>query len=52
MDNPREDKNPRSVGLPDAQPIPSLYVPEFEEVKTSLIAQLDVIKAPRVATRP
>ena len=45
-------KNPRSVGLPDAQPIPSLYVPEFEEVKTSLIAQLDVIKAPRVATRP
>lgn len=45
-------KNPRTVGLPDAQPIPPSYRAEFEMRSGQLLAQLDQSKAARVAAVP
>jgi len=41
--------NPRTVKLPDAQPIDSQYLAEFEETAAPLIRQLDSTRPMRVA---
>jgi murein DD-endopeptidase MepM/ murein hydrolase activator NlpD len=45
-------KNPRTVSLPDAQPIPPSYRMEFETRSGLLLAQLDQVTAARVASAP
>ena len=45
-------KNPRTVPLPDAAPIPIAYMPEFQERSGLLLAELDRAKAPSVAATP
>jgi murein DD-endopeptidase MepM/ murein hydrolase activator NlpD len=45
-------KNPRTVNLPDAQPIPASYRAEFDERSGALLAQLDHVKATRIAATP
>ena len=41
--------NPRTVKLPDAQPIDSQYLIDFEEAAAPLIQQLDSTRPMRVA---
>ena len=45
-------KNPRTVPLPDAAPIPIAYMPEFQERSGTLLAELDRASAPSVAATP
>ena len=45
-------KNPRTVQLPDAQPIPPSYRAEFDSQRGALLAQLDSAKAATVAALP
>jgi murein DD-endopeptidase MepM/ murein hydrolase activator NlpD len=45
-------KNPRTVPLPDAAPIPLAYMAEFQASAGSLLADLDRAKAPSVAAIP
>lgn len=45
-------KNPRTVSLPDAAPIPIGYMPEFQTRAGTLLAELDRAKAPSVAAIP
>lgn len=45
-------KNPRTVSLPDANPIPSEYLAEFQAASGALLAQLDRSKASQVALVP
>jgi murein DD-endopeptidase MepM/ murein hydrolase activator NlpD len=45
-------KNPRTVPLPDAAPIPLAYMAEFQASAGSLLANLDRAKAPSVAAVP
>lgn len=45
-------KNPRTVALPDAAPIPIAYMPEFQARSGVLLAELDRAKAPSVAATP
>jgi murein DD-endopeptidase MepM/ murein hydrolase activator NlpD len=45
-------KNPRTVPLPDAAPIPITYMPEFQARSGILLAELDRAKAPSVAATP
>ena len=42
-------KNPRTVSLPDASPIPAQYSPEFGLASAALLAQLDQVKVSRLA---
>ena len=42
-------KNPRTVALPDAAPIPSEYLSEFQTKSGAFLAKLDRIGAPTVA---
>ena len=44
-------RNPRTVPLPDAEPIPKQYRAMFEEASQPLIAQLDAITQTRLAAR-
>lgn len=43
-------RNPRTVKLPNAKALPSKYKSEFEQSKSSLLAQLDVIKRAHTAS--
>ena len=45
-------KNPRTVPLPDAAPIPLAYMPEFQARSGTLLAELDRAKAPAVIATP
>ncbi|MBC7983875.1 MAG: peptidoglycan DD-metalloendopeptidase family protein [Candidatus Obscuribacterales bacterium] len=45
-------KNPRTVNLPDAKPIPPGYKVEFESQGGTLLSQLDKAKAARIAALP
>ena len=45
-------KNPRTVPLPDAAPIPIAYMAEFQTRAGALLAELDRAKAPSVAAIP
>ncbi len=45
-------KNPRTVSLPDAAPIPITYMPEFQTRSGTLLADLDRAKSPSVAAAP
>jgi murein DD-endopeptidase MepM/ murein hydrolase activator NlpD len=45
-------KNPRTVPLPDAQPIPLSYLNEFRMQGTTALAQLDKTKASQVVASP
>jgi murein DD-endopeptidase MepM/ murein hydrolase activator NlpD len=45
-------KNPRTVPLPDAAPIPMTYMPEFQARSGTLLADLDRAEAPSVAAIP
>ncbi len=45
-------KNPRTIALPDANPIPSEYLAAFEAASASLLTQLDRSKAAQVAAVP
>lgn len=45
-------KNPRTVPLPDAEPIPIAYMPEFQARAGTLLAELDRAKSPSVAATP
>ena len=45
-------KNPRTVALPDANPIPSEYRQEFQAASGGLLAQLDHSRASQVALVP
>ena len=45
-------KNPRTVPLPDAAPIPLPYMSEFQQRSGALLAELDRAEAPAVAARP
>jgi murein DD-endopeptidase MepM/ murein hydrolase activator NlpD len=45
-------KNPRTVPLPDAAPIPLAYMAEFQASAGSLLANLDRAQAPSVAAVP
>jgi len=45
-------KNPRTVSLPDAQPIPPQYRAEFESRSGALLAQLDRSKSAKVTAAP
>jgi murein DD-endopeptidase MepM/ murein hydrolase activator NlpD len=45
-------KNPRTVPLPDAAPIPITYMPEFQSRSGTLLAELDRANAPSVAATP
>ena len=45
-------KNPRTVPLPDAKPIPLAYMPEFAADSGNLLAQLDQSNAEQVAVVP
>jgi murein DD-endopeptidase MepM/ murein hydrolase activator NlpD len=45
-------KNPRTISLPDAQPIPRNYLDAFVASTASLLTQLDRVKAPQVAAAP
>jgi len=43
-------RNPRTVKLPNANPLPKKYKNDFEKIKKPLLAQLDVIKRANVVT--
>lgn len=45
-------KNPRTVPLPDAAPIPITYMSEFQAASGALLAELDRASAPSVAATP
>jgi murein DD-endopeptidase MepM/ murein hydrolase activator NlpD len=45
-------KNPRTVPLPDAAPIPLAYMSEFQSRSGTLLAELDRAKAPSAAATP
>ena len=45
-------KNPRTVPLPDAAPIPITYMPEFQTRSGALLAELDRAKSSAVAATP
>jgi murein DD-endopeptidase MepM/ murein hydrolase activator NlpD len=45
-------KNPRTVSLPDANPIPGEYLTEFQTASGGLLAQLDQSRASQVALVP
>jgi murein DD-endopeptidase MepM/ murein hydrolase activator NlpD len=45
-------KNPRTVPLPDAAPIPITYMPEFQQRSGELLAELDRATAPSVVATP
>lgn len=45
-------KNPRTVALPDAAPIPTSYMQEFQSRSGTLLAELDRANAPSVAATP
>jgi len=45
-------KNPRTVPLPDAAPIPITYMGEFQSRSGTLLAELDRANAPSVAATP
>jgi murein DD-endopeptidase MepM/ murein hydrolase activator NlpD len=45
-------KNPRTIALPDAMPIPPSYLSAFEAASASLLTQLDRSKAAQVAAVP
>ena len=45
-------KNPRTVSLPDAEPISSHYLAEFQAQSSAALAQLDRSKAAQVAALP
>jgi murein DD-endopeptidase MepM/ murein hydrolase activator NlpD len=45
-------KNPRTVSLPDAAPIPITYMPEFQSRSGALLAELDRADSPSVAATP
>jgi murein DD-endopeptidase MepM/ murein hydrolase activator NlpD len=45
-------KNPRTVPLPDAAPIPVAYMPEFQTQAGGLLAELDRAKSPSVTAIP
>ena len=45
-------KNPRTVPLPDAAPIPIAYMPEFQQRSGTLLAELDRAQSPSVAATP
>ena len=45
-------KNPRTVPLPDAAPIPIAYMSEFQARSGRLLAELDRASAPSVAATP
>lgn len=45
-------KNPRTVPLPDAEPIPLAYMPEFQAHAGALLAELDRAGSPSVAAIP
>jgi hypothetical protein len=45
-------KNPRTVPLPDAAPIPISYMAEFQARSGTLWAELDRARAPSVAATP
>ena len=43
-------RNPLTVELPEAEPIPAQYREEFLQQSAQLLAQLDLLKGVRVAT--
>jgi murein DD-endopeptidase MepM/ murein hydrolase activator NlpD len=45
-------QNPRTVPLPDAQPIPANYFEEFAALSSGLLTELDRIRASAVSIRP
>jgi hypothetical protein len=45
-------KNPRTVSLPDAQPIPASYLSEFQLQSDIALAQLDRSKTTQVVAAP
>ena len=45
-------KNPRTVALPDAAPIPAEYISEFQARSGPLLAQLDRTRDATVAAGP
>ncbi len=45
-------KNPRTVPLPDAAPIPLAHMPQFQAKSGPLLAQLDRTQSPAVAAVP
>lgn len=45
-------KNPRTVALPDAAPLPAQYAADFQARSDSLLAQLDLAHPAIVATAP
>jgi len=45
-------KNPRTISLPDAKPIPIRYEAAFETASAALLTQLDRSKAPTIAAIP
>jgi murein DD-endopeptidase MepM/ murein hydrolase activator NlpD len=45
-------KNPRTVSLPDASPIPSQYLAEFLSTTSALLARLDQSRAEQLALVP
>jgi murein DD-endopeptidase MepM/ murein hydrolase activator NlpD len=45
-------KNPRTVPLPDAAPIPIAYMPEFQTRSGTLLAELDRARSPSVVATP
>lgn len=45
-------KNPRTIALPEAKPIPLNYLASFQAASADLLAQLDRAKAPQIGAIP
>ncbi len=45
-------RNPRTVKLPEAEPIPMEYREDFVKISNQLLSQLDVVKRQKVAVLP